>query len=100
MPRIDCVRSVAIERTPRVKLLEGHLEAMISEVPDLKTPLSAMNVDEVLDKFASDKKHGPGHFTLILIAENGDVVLRKIEKTAQVTADVERAIRTIVKRYS
>ena len=93
-------RGVNYNRVARVKLLEEHLEEMISEVPDLATPIAAMDVAEVMDKFASDKKHGPGHFTLILIAENGDVVLRKIEKTAQVTSDVERAIQTVVKRYS
>ena len=93
-------RGVSYRGVARVKLLEEHLHQMISEVPDLRTPISAMNVDEVLDKFASDKKHGPGYFTLILIAENGDVVLRKIDKTAQVTSGVERAIQTVVKRYS
>jgi hypothetical protein len=36
----------------------------------------------------------------MLVAGNGDVVLRKIEKTARVTCDVKRAIETIVKRYS
>jgi 3-dehydroquinate synthase len=93
-------RGVNYDGVTRVKLLEEHLEEMISEVPDLGTPIAAMNVAEVMDKFASDKKHGPGHFTLILIAENGDVVLRKIEKTEQVTSDVERAIQTVMKRYS
>jgi len=93
-------RGVSYDGVARVKLLEEHLHAMISEVPDLATPIGAMDVDEVLDKFGSDKKHGPGHYTLILIAENGDVVLRRIEKTTQVTSDVERAIQTVVKRYS
>jgi 3-dehydroquinate synthase len=93
-------RGVNYEGIARVRQLEQHLDAMISEVPDLRTPISGMDVGEVLERFGSDKKHGAGHFTLILIADNGDVVLRKIEKTAQVTSDVERAIGTIVKRYS
>ncbi len=93
-------RGVDYDGVARVKLLEEHLHAMISEAPDLAGPIGAMNVGEAMDKFGSDKKHGPGHFTLILIAENGDVVMRKIEKTAEVASDVERAIRTIVKRYS
>jgi 3-dehydroquinate synthase len=93
-------RGVSYAGVARVKLLEEHLHTMISEVPNLAAPLRAMSVDEVIERFGSDKKHGPQHFTLILVAENGDVVLRKIEKTAQVTRDVERAIETIVKRYS
>jgi 3-dehydroquinate synthase len=93
-------RGVSYKNVARVELLEEHLHAMISEVPNLARPMIAMDVDEVIERFGSDKKHGPGSFTLILIAENGDVVLRKIDKTAQVTADVERAIKTVVKRYS
>jgi 3-dehydroquinate synthase len=72
---------------------------MISEVPDLATPIAAMDVEDVIERFGSDKKHGPGSYTLILIAESGDVELLKIEKTAQATNDVARAIETIVKRY-
>jgi 3-dehydroquinate synthase len=93
-------RGVSYAGVARVKLLEEHLHTMISEVPDLAAPMWAMNAGEVIERFGSDKKHGPAHFTLILVAENGDVVLRKIEKTAQVTRDVERAIETVVKRYS
>ena len=93
-------RGVSYAGVARVKLLEEHLHTMISEVPNLAGLLRAMSVDEVIERFGSDKKHGPQHFTLILVAGNGDVVLRKIEKTAQVTRDVERAIETIVKRYS
>jgi 3-dehydroquinate synthase len=94
------LRGVSYASVARVKLLEEHLHTMISEVPDLSKPIGAMNVDDVIERFGSDKKHGPGHFTLILIAANGDVVLRKIEKSALVTGDVERAIQTVVKRYS
>ena len=93
-------RGVSYDSVVRVKLLEEHLHTMISEVPGLAVPIAAMNVEDVLERFGSDKKHGPGHFTLILIAENGDVVMRKIDKTAEATSDVERAIRTVVKRYS
>ena len=93
-------RGVSYAGVARVKLLEEHLHTMISEVPNLAAPLRAMSVDEAIERFGSDKKHGPQHFTLILVAENGDVVLRRIEKTAQVTRDVERAMETIVKRYS
>lgn len=93
-------RGVSYAGVPRVKQLEEHLHRMIGEVPDLRSPLAAMDVDEVMDKFASDKKHGPEHYTLILIAATGDVELRRIAKTPQVTSEVKRAVMTIVERYS
>jgi 3-dehydroquinate synthase len=92
-------RGVSYAGVDRVRQLEEHLHAMISEVPDLATPIAAMDVEDVIERFGSDKKHGPGSYTLILIAESGDVELLKIEKTAQATNDVARAIETIVKRY-
>lgn len=83
-----------------VTSLVEHLHAMISEVPDLARSISTMKLEEVIERFGSDKKHGPRHFTLILIEANAEVVLRKIDKSAQVTADLKRAIETVVKRYS
>ena len=93
-------RGISYAGIARVKLLEKHLDQMIREVPDLATPLKAMSVEDVLERFGSDKKHGPNHFTLILIAESGDVVLRKIEKSAAVSDGVRRAIETVVTRYA
>lgn len=84
----------------QVRSLEDHLHAMISEVPELPKPLSSMDVNDVIERFGSDKKHGPGHFTLILIEPNGAVVLRKMERSSRVVSDVERAINVVVTRYS
>ena len=93
-------RGVSYAGAKRVAMLKEHLDQMIREVPDLATPLRAMSVDDVLERFGSDKKHGPGHYTLILVAETGDVVMKKIDKSAEVQNGVRRAIETVVKRYS
>ena len=84
---------------PRVKVLEEHLDRMVREVPALGEHLAALDVDEVLERFESDKKHGPANYTLILVAANGDVVLRKIEKSAEVRTRVKSAIESMVERY-
>ena len=94
------LRGVSYAGVERVTALESHLESMISQVPDLKIPLAAMSVDDVVERFGSDKKHGRTHYTLILVADNGDVVLRKIDRTAEMTAAIARAITGIVKRYA
>ena len=94
------LRGVSYTGVERVNELEEHLEGMISQVPDLKSPLAAMSVDDVVERFGSDKKHGREHYTLILVAENGDVVLRKIDRTSETTTAIARAITGIVKRYT
>ncbi len=94
------LRGVSYAGVARVKTLEEHLQAMIAQVPDLKTHLTAMNVDDVMERFNSDKKHGREHCTLILVAENGDVVMRKIDKSKESIRGVERAVTNVIKRYA
>jgi 3-dehydroquinate synthase len=96
----ECQRGVHYDGVPRVKRLETHLDEMISEAPSLATTIGSMNVSDVMERLRSDKKHGRDHFTLILIADNGDVVLRRIEKSAEVERGLESAIVTVAKRYS
>jgi 3-dehydroquinate synthase len=93
------LQGVNYQGVARIKALEDHLHVMICEVPDLSKPLASMDVSDVIERFGSDKKHGPGYFTLILIEPNGEVVLRKMERSARVVSDVERAIKVVVMRY-
>ena len=93
-------QGVTYHEVARVRSLEEHLHLMISEVPGLAKPIGSMEVSDVIERFGSDKKHGPGYFTLILIEGDGTVALRKLDKSAQLVNDVERAIKVVVKRYS
>jgi 3-dehydroquinate synthase len=93
-------RGVSYNASPRVKLLEDHLDGMLRPVPGLSDHLKALSLDNVLERFESDKKHGPDNYTLILVAESGDVILQKIAKSSQVQARVKRAIQTMVEKYA
>ncbi len=86
--------------SPRVAQLESHLETMVSSVAGMPDALRTMPLDEVIERFDSDKKHGPGHYTLILVAQDGDVVLRRIAKSAEVTGAVKRAVQSVVERFA
>ena len=83
----------------RVRVLEEHLDRMVREVPGVGGQVGALDVDEVLERFESDKKHGPANYTLILVDASGQVVLRKIEKSAAVHDRVKTAIAAMVDRY-
>ena len=83
---------------PRVRSLEDHLNVLLRQVPNLNKELRALQVDEVVERFESDKKHSPEHFTLILISGTGEVVLTKLQKSAAVRNRIRSAVNAIVRR--
>lgn len=85
---------------PNVGMLENHLENMVSCVPGLTDHLKVMLMDDVVERFASDKKHGADHYTLILVDEEGAVVRRKITKSPDVTLSVRRAVHSVIERFA
>jgi 3-dehydroquinate synthase len=93
-------RGVDYTGAPRVELLEDHLDQMLRPIPNLGRDLQALLLDDVLERFESDKKHGPGSYTLILVAETGDVFIQKIIKSIEVQARVKRAIEIVKEKYA
>jgi 3-dehydroquinate synthase len=84
----------------RVRLLEEHLDAMLRPIQGLDSHLRALPLDEVIQRFESDKKHGPENYTLILVADSGEVQLQKLPRSPKVRDNVQSAIQTIVEKYS
>lgn len=92
-------RGVDYSATPRVGDLLEHLDAMVRSSPGVAEELQKMPLDDVLERFESDKKHGKDFYTLILVAANGDVELRKVDRTPATLADAKRAIESMIERY-
>jgi 3-dehydroquinate synthase len=93
-------RGVDYSSAPRIKLLEEHLDQMLRPIPELSHHLQSLPLDDVLERFESDKKHSPEHYTLILIAETGKAVIQKIAKSSETQTRVKRAIQDVKERYS
>lgn len=98
--QFERLRGVDYSASPRVAALEDHLDAMIRASATVAGELRNLPFDDVLDRFGSDKKHGKDFYTLILVAEDGDVELRKVDKTPETLAQVRTTIESMVKRYS
>lgn len=84
----------------RTLVLEEHLDAMVREVAGVREHLSALPLDDLLERFASDKKHGADHYTVIVVTEGGEVVLRKISKRPEVLKAVRTAVEQVVERFA
>ncbi len=85
---------------PRARVLEDHLDAMVRNVAGMREHLIALPLDDVLERFASDKKHGAEHYSVIVVTEAGEVVLRKISKRPDVLEAVRKAVKQVVERFA
>ncbi len=93
-------RGIAFDAVERIAVFERHLHEMVTSLPAIREHLAALSIDDVMERFASDKKHTGQHFTLILVNEAGDVVLEQIGKSEQTSQAVRHAIETTRKSYT
>ncbi|MBS1815611.1 MAG: 3-dehydroquinate synthase [Acidobacteria bacterium] len=93
------LRGVDYSGNKRVAALETHLDEMVRSWTPVADELKKLPMDDVLDRFGCDKKHGKDFYTLILVAQNGDVELRKVERSDATLAQVRTAIERMVERY-
>jgi 3-dehydroquinate synthase len=84
----------------RVAKLRSHLNEMIRSDAGLSEQLHKLSVEDVLERFASDKKHGKDFYALILIAHDGSVVISKQPRTESTLGAVRRAVEQIVEAYA
>jgi len=76
----------------RVQILEEHLLTLLSAVPGLGPRLAELPIEDVLDRFQADKKHGTNFYTTILIAESGKVELFRFPKDLHSTSLIQAAV--------
>ncbi len=93
-------RGVILDDPRMLPDFEEHLDELIRTLPDLRERLQAIDLDDVMERFASDKKHTTGRYTLILIAASGAVVLEQIVRTAELEARIRHAFAMTIGTYS
>ena len=98
--RFEEARGLDYSGTTRVGALRSYLDRMIRTLPGLREYLRAMSLTDVFARFVSDKKHTPDQYTLILVAETGDVVLRRIPRSPASEISIQQAVQAIVENYA
>ena len=84
---------------PHVSALRQHLRDMIGNDRTVLDHVRALSVDDVLQRFVSDKKHGKDFYALILIASDGTVILSREPRTEATLGRVRRAVEEIIEAY-
>ena len=94
------LRGVDYSGVAKVQKLQAHLRQMIASDRTAIAELKTLNLDNVLDRVASDKKHGAEFYALILIAPDGSVVLERLPKTAETLRQVRQAIERVLESWA
>ena len=84
---------------PAVHELEDHLHTIFRSVPNLSSELAGLSLNDVMERFESDKKHKQDSYVLILVNLDGKVVLKKIQKSTESARRIRNAIESIVGIY-
>jgi 3-dehydroquinate synthase len=92
-------RGVLFGSAPAVNQLEGHIRALMSAQSNLPELLKSIDLSEVMERFASDKKHTTDAFVVILVAQNGQVGLDRCARTQKSLGELRQAITHTIESY-
>jgi len=90
----------AYDDVPMVRAFEAHLAALLRSVPELSRHLARLPLEEVMERFESDKKHRQDKYVLILVDHSGKVIRRDVTKSAKSVRHIRRSIESIVGKYA
>lgn len=85
---------------PEIQRLREHLRTMIGADATVRTVLPTLDLEDVLDRIGSDKKHGKDFYTFILIAEDGRVELTRLPRTAETLQRARAAVQQVIESYA
>jgi 3-dehydroquinate synthase len=91
--------SISNEASSRIQLLNAYLTSLLKNVPQLGSHLNTINVDQLFDKFESDKKHTDKHFVMILPDKDGFLTKASVNKEATFKALFEESFKSIQGLY-
>ncbi len=89
-------RGLRVEDLVHVSQLREHLRTMIDTLSGASRILRGLRIEDIMKRFASDKKHSLNHYTLVLVSESGAVHLARVERTSDTDRDLQRAIESTI----
>ena len=94
------LKGVSYGGVARVEQLRDHLLSMVGTDPTVRDALRKLSIDDVLERFASDKKHGKDFYALILIAPDGAVVMSREPRTEDTLRTVRQSIERMMENVA
>jgi 3-dehydroquinate synthase len=80
----------------RGHVLATHTRELLEQVPELSEDLISLSIQDVLERFAADKKHGSEKYSIVVVTESGDVELAQVPRCPDFVELIETCIRNVV----
>ena len=84
----------ALAESAHVERLLVHIRAMLDSLEGVMVPPSVLDVEQILEKFETDKKHQKNNYRIICPQKNGDLALVSEPKTVKVRDQLREAFQT------
>lgn len=81
----------------REALLANHVMSLLKHLLNLKSDLQCIEIDRLLDKFDSDKKHQPNVYRVVVPVDNGALMLRSIPRSSESQLHIQAAFESVIK---
>jgi len=91
--------SISNQAAPKPQSLNTYLTSLLKNVRQLGNHLNAIDVDQLFDKFESDKKHTDKHFVMILPDKNGFLTKVSVNKEASFKVLFKESFKLIQETY-
>ena len=91
--------SVSYQASPRIQSLDIYLTSLLKNVPQLAHHLNTIDVDNLFDKFKSDKKHSDKHFVMILPDKEGFLTKISVNQEASFKGLFKESFKSIQRLY-
>jgi len=83
----------------RIHALPRHIGELLVAVPGLGQEVGAMSLTELMDAFATDKKHTRTDYALIVVREDGEVERLLLRRDESATDLVSAAFAALLEQY-
>ncbi|CAM8359083.1 3-dehydroquinate synthase [Candidatus Methylopumilus planktonicus] len=91
--------SISNQAARKTQSLNTYLTSLLKNVRQLGSHLNAIDVDQLFDKFESDKKHTDKHFVMILPDKNGFLTKVSVNKEASFKVLFKESFKLIQETY-
>jgi 3-dehydroquinate synthase len=80
--------------------LEGHMCELLAQIPQLHESFVGVTVDALLDRFKADKKHGKQNYNVVIVDDQGQVILKSLPKNQQIDQQIAHAMRGMLDQFA
>lgn len=93
------LQNIRYEALPDVELLQAHMRDLLASVTDLPGALEGVTSSALFDRFASDKKHTPDMYRVVMVNVAGEVELTSLPKTNDIQRQIILAFEAVLDEF-